>query len=174
MTDSRDVQLRLRAIEPEDVDFMYDIENDPDLWFYSDRVAPLSRRALFDYAMTYDADPFRAGQLRLIAEFADSHEPCAILDLYEIDAMNSRAYVGYVVAPRFRGRKLGSKTLAMLAEYAKNHLRLSELVARTPCGNAAGMAVMKACGFVVEAVLTDWLNHDGKREDMAIMRLRLH
>ena len=59
-------RLHLRALEPSDADFMYEVENDAQAWRYSDTIAPLSRKILRDYALTYDADPFTAGQLRLI------------------------------------------------------------------------------------------------------------
>ncbi|MDE5849776.1 MAG: GNAT family N-acetyltransferase, partial [Muribaculaceae bacterium] len=60
-----DYELRLRALEPEDADMMYDAESDEAAWRYSDYLAPMSLELLREYALTYDADPFRSGQLRL-------------------------------------------------------------------------------------------------------------
>lgn len=175
MTDDKQYSLHLRALEPEDADFMYDIENDTSLWFYSDRIAPLSRRALLDYALSYDADPFRAGQLRLIVDIKEngSVSPCAILDLYEIDHANKRAFVGYVVAPGYRGRGVAKRSLALLAQYCEKHLGLTELAARTPMDNSAGVAVLLNVGFRFEAVLKEWLTYEGRRVDLAIMRLKM-
>ena len=59
-------KLRLRALEPEDAEMMYEAESDPAAWRYSDYLAPMSREMLREYALTYDADPLRSGQLRLI------------------------------------------------------------------------------------------------------------
>lgn len=82
-------ELRLRALEPEDADMMYEAENDEAAWKYSDYLAPLSRELLHHYALTYDAEPFRSGQLRLIIEKDET--PIGILDLMDISARHLRA-----------------------------------------------------------------------------------
>ena len=52
-------RLILRAVEPIDADFMFEVENDPLAWRYSDTVAPLSRRQLRDYALAMTPTLFR-------------------------------------------------------------------------------------------------------------------
>lgn len=96
-------RLALRALEPTDADFMYDVENDSESWRYSDTVAPLSRKMLRDYALDYDADPFRAGQLRLIITDRQNGVPVGIADLYDISQRHRRAFAGIYIRPDFRG-----------------------------------------------------------------------
>lgn len=165
--------IRLRALEPEDVSFLFEIENDPDLWFYSDRIAPLSRQQLADYALSYDADPIRAGQIRLIAETVDEGEACAIVDLYDIDVRNSRAFVGIVTAPSRRRKGLSLRALHLLADYSRSFLQLQELAAKIPSVNTASARLFAKAGYVCEATLNDWLNQDGHLCDLSIYRLLL-
>ena len=88
-TMSEKQRLNIRALEPGDADFMYEVENDSSAWRYSDTVAPLSRRILRDYALNYDADPFSAGQIRLIVTEEGNNTPVGIVDLYETFAASS-------------------------------------------------------------------------------------
>ena len=41
--------LLLRALEPEDLDILYEWENDPELWKYGSTLTPYSKFALRDY-----------------------------------------------------------------------------------------------------------------------------
>ena len=61
-------RITLRPLEPQDLEFLYRWENDTTLWQYADTVAPLSQHLLRNYIDNYDADIFRASQLRLMIE----------------------------------------------------------------------------------------------------------
>ena len=41
----------LRALEPEDIDFVYEIENDESIWEISNTITPYSRYLLKEYFM---------------------------------------------------------------------------------------------------------------------------
>ena len=56
----------LRAVEPEDLDMMYDIENDPDVWNVSNTNMPYSRFALHEYIANATGDIYTDKQVRLI------------------------------------------------------------------------------------------------------------
>ena len=45
-------QIRLRAIEPEDLDYLYRIENDKRLWDVGETNMPYSRYALHEYVLS--------------------------------------------------------------------------------------------------------------------------
>ena len=61
-------QIRLRAIEPEDLDLLYAIENDPALWSVAASSAYYSRFMLKQYIAAASNDIYADSQLRLIAE----------------------------------------------------------------------------------------------------------
>ncbi|MDR2041647.1 MAG: GNAT family N-acetyltransferase, partial [Tannerella sp.] len=58
--------VRLRAMEPEDLDFLYRWENDTRLWRYGNTMAPYSRFSLKAYLSDAHLDIFHARQLRLM------------------------------------------------------------------------------------------------------------
>ncbi len=56
--------VELRALEPEDLDFLFRLENDPEIWKYSENQRPLSKNRLKKYLDHAHLDPFKIGQLR--------------------------------------------------------------------------------------------------------------
>lgn len=148
----------MRALEPEDVDLMFDVENDDEVWNYSDTVAPFSRRLLRDYASTYDADPFSAGQLRLIMIEKNSGQPAGIIDLYDISQRHKRAFIGIYVCKDFRGKRYGEEALELIEEYAYKVLHLHQLAAKVEEKNLRGERLFLNCGYKIKGVLKDWLS----------------
>ena len=63
--------IRLRALEPEDLECLYQWENDMDLWEVSDTLTPFSLFTLKKYIETCHLDIYTTKQLRLMIERAD-------------------------------------------------------------------------------------------------------
>lgn len=59
-------RIYLRAIEPEDIDVMYEMENDPSMWDISSFTVPYSRYVLRQYIEGSQSDMFADKQLRLM------------------------------------------------------------------------------------------------------------
>lgn len=150
-----DGRIRLRALEPEDVDRVYLWENLPGMREYGGVVAPLSRHQIWEYAMNYDANPLASGQLRLIVEVRRPSEsegegvyvPCGMIDLYDIDARNRRGMVGIMIAPQFRGLGIGAGALAELERYCAGALALRELGAEVATDNEVSAALFRGAGY---------------------------
>lgn len=168
-------RLHLRALEPSDADFMYEVENDAEAWRYSDTVAPLSRRLLRDYAMTYDADPFTAGQLRLIITEEGNNRPVGIADLYQVSQRHQRAFVGIYICKNFRGLGYADETLELLEEYALNTLHLHQLGAKVEDNYATSKKIFENRGYELKGQLDEWLSTpDGKFSGMLVYTKKLH
>lgn len=159
--------LKLRALEPEDADMMYEAENDDAAWLYSDYLAPLSRELLHHYALTYDAEPFRSGQLRLIIENNDTS--IGILDLMEISPRHLRAEVGIYLLPQFRGKGFATKSLKAAEEYCRTRLCLHQLAATVAVSNINAKRSFSNAGFTVSGYLRDWLRTPEGYEDVEIL-----
>jgi diamine N-acetyltransferase len=88
--------MKLRAIEPEDLDLLYQIENDRSLWHVGTTNVPYSRYTLHDYIATSSDDIFADRQVRLVIE-DDDHQVVGMADLVHFDPQHQRAEVGIVV-----------------------------------------------------------------------------
>lgn len=158
--------INLRAVEPEDAEFMWNCDNDQDIWLDACADAPLSKENLRNYALTYDADPFRASQLRLIIESEGTR--CGILDLYEISARHRTALVGIYILKNMRGRHIGQHALDSVAKYAASMLNLRALAARVPEINSNACKLFKSAGYEKCAMIPGWLLCEGNPHNMLI------
>lgn len=149
-------RLRLRAVEPEDLDLMYLIENDTTLWPMGNAMVPYSHYALKQYIAESSGDIYRDRQLRLTIEKADGTS-IGFLDLHNFDPQHKRAEVGIVVLQEAQRQGLATEALQLLSSYATSHLGLYQLYALVPSGNVASLALFRRCGYKETATLQNWL-----------------
>lgn len=146
----------LRPVEPEDADFMWNVESDSLQWIQNSLVAPFSRENLLQYARNYEADPFLAEQLRLIIENKDNKR-VGIADLYEISPQHRRSFVGIYILPEFRRMGIGLEALEMLENYALRLLNLRQLGAKIVDGNEISMQLFLKAGYEWSGTLRNWM-----------------
>ena len=60
--------INLRPLEPEDLEFIYEIENNEDLWELSSTQTPYSRFLIKQYLDNAHRDIYEVKQLRLVIE----------------------------------------------------------------------------------------------------------
>ncbi|RZK12893.1 MAG: N-acetyltransferase [Hymenobacter sp.] len=149
--------IALRALEPDDLEFLFALENDPDLWAASDVLpAPISRHALRDYLRHAAASLTEAGQMRLIIS-NEQQQPVGTLDLYDYSALHQRAGVGITVLRSERRRGYAQAALAQLLPYARTALRLHQLYCTIAAANEPSISLFEKTGFRKVGVRHDWL-----------------
>ena len=163
-------KIKLRAVEPEDLDLMYIIENDTDLWPCGQTTAPFSHYALKQYIAESSNDFFRDRQLRLVIETADGTS-VGFVDLQHYDPLHHRAEVGIVVVPEQQRQGMASEALRLLAQYVSVHLGIHQLYALVPENNAASIALFQKCGYKKTATLQDWLNTPAGWQSIVVFQL---
>ena len=165
-------RLILRPLETYDADFLYKWENDSSLWMYSDTIAPLSKTLLYDYASNYDANIFKAGQLRLIITMKDDpqHLPIGMIDIFDLDARHLRASVGILIIPTYRKQGFAQEAINLLADYAFKIIGLKSLVAYIPTINKSSISLFASCNFSDVGVLRQWHRYGTEFLDVAIMQ----
>ena len=73
--------IYLRALEPEDLAFVYRIENDETIWEVSNTQSPYSRFLIRQYLENAHQDIYEAKQLRLAICLNDTLEAVGLIDL---------------------------------------------------------------------------------------------
>ena len=106
----RGKRVSLRAVEPEDLDLMYRIENDTEIWKYGTANVPYSRYALRRYIEETTCDIFVDGRLRLVIVDA-SGISLGFIDLQNLDARNKRAEVGIALLAEWQGKHYGTEAM---------------------------------------------------------------
>ena len=149
--------LRLRKIEPSDLPFLYQWENDATMWADSDTHNPLSRHDLHQYIENTTGDIYRDGQLRLIIEESQlSTKVVGCIDLFDFDARNRKAAIGMYIAPEARGKGVGKQAVQLLLDYAFDFLHLRMVYAIISVHNIACSHIYEQMGFRPSSPLANW------------------
>lgn len=146
--------VHLRKMEPSDVAFLYQWENDASAWADSDNHNPLSMQDLRDYVASTTGDIYKDGQLRLIIENEAVTIGC--VDLFEADFRNRKAAIGIYIAHKWRGMHLGEQAIEQLMHYAFDYLHLRMLYAVVLSGNKVCNRIFQNLGFTPSATLHKW------------------
>jgi diamine N-acetyltransferase len=152
--------ITLRALEPDDLEFLFQLENDPALWAVSDVLpAPISRHALREYLLHAEASLAEVGQMRLIINDEQSRA-VGTLDLFDYSALHLRAGVGITVLASARRRGYAQAALAQLLPYARQHLRLHQVYCTVAASNLASLSLFEKAGFRRVGERQDWLREN--------------
>ena len=161
--------VRLRALEPEDLDLLYKMENDRDLWEVGTTNVPYSRYALHNYIANCSCDIYVDRQLRMIAENV-AHETVGIVDLVNFNPQHGRAEVGIVILKRYREQGYAWSALSQLIDYSRDILTRQQLYAIVCQGNKASVHLFQSLGFQRQMELKDWLREDNQYKDAWVMQ----
>ncbi len=162
-------QIKLRAIEPEDLDLLYRIENDVELWNVGTSNVPYSRYLLHDYVANAKNDIYTDRQVRMMVENSDG-KIVGVVDLVSFDPANCRAEVGLIILNSYRRQGYGTAVLAQISDYALRILHLHQLYAYIDIENNSSLKLFQKAGFVVASEIKDWLYDGAKFRDSLLVQ----
>lgn len=152
----------LRALEPTDLELLYQLENDQSLWELSNTSTPYSKFVLKQYLEQAHRDIYDVKQLRLVVCQAADDRAVGLIDLFDFDPKHARAGVGIVIfLAEDRGKGFARDALGLLWDYAKKHLQLHQLYANITQDNVASLKLFESMGFVNSGEKKDWIRSGG-------------
>jgi diamine N-acetyltransferase len=161
----------LRALEPEDLKFLFDIENNDSFWEVSHTQTPFSKYILKQYIENAHLDIFEAKQLRLLIEEKSTKKQIGMIDLFDFNPQHRRAGVGILIHPHFQQKGFASEALSLLIKYAFTHLNLHQLYANITSDNTKSIALFTKHQFEKVGVKKDWILSEGKFKDEILFQL---
>lgn len=162
----------LRALEPEDLEFVYAVENNEGIWEVSNTITPYSKFLIRQYLENAHQDIYEAKQLRLAICKKDSAEAVGLIDLFDFDAKNKRAGVGIIIQNETdRNSGFGKEALGLVIDYSFSQLQLHQLYANIGTGNKASKSLFTTFGFEEIGVKKDWNFTNNRFHDEAIFQL---
>lgn len=162
----------LRALEPEDIDFVYEVENDETIWNVSNTNTPYSRFLIRQYLENAHQDIYEAKQLRLAICNNDDFTAIGLIDLFEYDPRNNRAGIGILVQnSSFRNQGIGTEALGLMIQFAFCHLNLNQLYANIGTENEASLKLFANFGFQKIGIKKQWNLINGQYRDEALFQL---
>jgi len=164
-------KVGLRALEPEDLDMLYSIENDRKLWYVGTANVPYSRYLLHDYIANATGDIYTDKQVRMVITL--SGKAVGLVDLFDFSPQHLRAEVGIAVLADYQGNGCAAEALQQLIDYARTTLHLHQLYALVAASNEKALSLFSKAGFLSSNVLNDWLFDGQKYENVALMQFFL-
>lgn len=150
--------IRLRALEPEDIDILYKWENDTRIWKISNTIAPFSKYILRKFIEDQKYDIYETKQLRMIIESLSDQQAVGAIDLFDIDPTNRRAGIGILVyEDRDQGQGYASAALTEMIKYAFQILGLNQLYCNVLSNNLRSLNLFKSKGFTVVGLKMEWV-----------------
>ena len=170
-------RVKLRAMEPGDVERLYNWENDTAIWSVSNTLAPFSRFQLEQYVLGGTQDIFTTKQLRLMVDLVSS--PGGIttigsIDLFDYDPFHRRAGTGILITEPFRSRGHAFEAMNLLIRYAFGLLDLHQLYCNIAPGNALSVRLFRKLGFRRCAIKKEWVREGQDWQDEWMFQLIRH
>lgn len=165
-------RVRLRALEPSDIDFIYTLENDVALWEVGNTITPFSRHLLKEYIANSHMDIYEIKQLRLVICAKEQWHPVGLVDLFDFDPKNKRIGIGIVIYPESEKRKgFALESLKLVCDYAFAQLDVNQVYAGITEDNHASIQLFEKAGFEQNGVKKAWTYLEGVYKDELFYQL---
>jgi diamine N-acetyltransferase len=164
--------IYLRALEPEDLEFLYLVENDENIWHVSNTQTPYSKFLIRQYLQNAHQDIYEAKQLRLVICESESDKTIGLIDLFDFDPKNHRAGIGILIHnTNQRGQGFGKQALQLVMDYSFNQLQIHNLYANIGTQNENSLHLFATFGFEKVGIRKEWNYIGNQYEDEVIFQL---
>ena len=164
-------KLHLRIMEPEDLEDVFQIENDSDLWEVSTNHGPYSHRVVTDFVLNSTGDIAKDGQMRFMVETDEG--VVGTLDFTDYNAVHQRAEIGVAIKREFRGSGYAREAVNLAVDYARDYLLLHQLYVLVHAKNTVSLNLFRQLGFNESGLLQQWYRSPSGFEDVYVLQLFL-
>lgn len=162
--------IKLRALEPEDLNLLYEWENDTTLWDVGNTRQPYSKFALKQYISQFDKNIYEAGQLRLMIVEKSTQTTAGTVDLFDLDIHNSRIALGLFIDKKSQGKKLATQALHLVENYVFNFLQINQLYCQISSKNETSKRMFEKENYEVNGILKNWIKTSKGYEDIIVFQ----
>jgi len=149
--------IKLRALEPTDVDLIYTWENNTAIWKVSNTIVPFSKETISQF-ISYERDIYADKQLRLVICKVKDEKAIGTIDLFDFDLRHRRAGVGVLLADESERKKgYASEALEIVIKYGFSTLMLHQLYCNIPSDNVGSVKLFEKHGFKRMGEKKDWI-----------------
>ena len=169
--------INLRALELEDLEFLYLWENNPEVWQISNTYAPFSKYILRKYLEDSHLDIYQTKQLRMVIELVGQNgvRPIGAVDLFDFDPHHLRAGIGILIADKSERKKgYGKTALKLLIDYGFDILKLHQLYCNITISNKGSLDLFKKMGFSIIGLKKEWTKTTEGWTDEYLLQLINH
>jgi len=163
-------RIKLRALEPEDLELLYVWENNPMLWAVGNSRQPYSRYNLKQYILKSDLDVYENKQLRFMIIDKSDNKAVGTVDLFDFDIHNSRIALGLFIDEKSQGKGFATEALHLTENYVFNFLKINQLYCHIAETNIASRTMFEKEGYENGAILKKWIKTIGGFENIIVFQ----
>jgi diamine N-acetyltransferase len=153
-------EIILRAVEPSDLEILYQWENNVDIWGVSSTLTPFSKYNLKRFIEQSTLDIYEAKQLRLMVDLKTENgksQTIGTIDLFDFDPMHLRAGVGVLINDiDKRSNGYATQALNLLINYSFDILQLHQLYCNITSDNEPSLKLFQNVGFEIVGCKKEW------------------
>jgi len=149
-------RIKLRAPEPEDLEHLFEWENNTGIWIVSETTEPFSRFQLKEYISQCNRDIYTAKEQRLMIEDFEKNLCVGVIDMFQFDPFHRKAGIGILIGNQYRKNNYASEALEIYCGYAFGYLQLHQLYCEIIASNSESIHLFEKAGFRCVARLKDW------------------
>ncbi len=166
-------KISLRPLETEDIELLYQWENNMEIWNVSNTKTPFSKYILAEYLKESAKDIYETKQLRLVIQ-NENTEAIGAVDLFDFDPYHMRAGIGILIhSAENRNHGYGFDALNAIFDYAVEALGLKQLYANISIKNEVSIHLFEKAGFIQSGIKKNWLKTLTGWEDEVFMQKML-
>lgn len=157
-------KINLRALELDDLEFLFEIENNRSLWKISHTILPFSKYYLEKYVKESNLDIFSEKQFRFVISLENKH-PIGLIDLFDFDPVSHRAGIGIVIDKKYRKKGYALESIKLIEDISKNNLQIHQLYVNVGIDNKISLDLFNKLGYIEIGIKKDWNYINGKYTD---------
>ncbi len=151
--------IRLRALEPEDLELLYSWENNLSYWVISNTITPFSKYTLKRYVENSHKSIYETGQLRLMIDLISDKISIGTIDIFDFDPYHKRAGLGILIAnEEYRRKGYATMALTCLIDYCFKTLQLHQLYCNILGNNIESLELFRKIGFTESGIKKGWVH----------------
>ena len=155
------MKVKFRALEMDDLQWLYLIENDERLWKYSNTIVPFSKEILTKYILNSNRDIFDVKQLRMVV-YSKEVSRIGLIDLYDFSPENKRLALGIIIDEKYRNIGIAKNALALIEKWIKNRLDIHQIYVNIGEENLISIKLFKSLGYNKIGLKKDWNFYNNK------------
>lgn len=163
--------INLRAIEPSDINFIYNSENNFELWELSNTSKPFSKYILNEYIENSHKDIFTTKQIRFIIETTAEKKVVGMIDLFDYEPIHLRVGIGIYIINDEQRNNYATNSIEIIKKYCLKVLRINQIYCNISSDNEASIKLFEKAGFTFSGIKKQWLNTANGFKDVLFYQL---
>ena len=163
--------IKLRALEPEDLDFLFKTENNSNFWEVSSTQIPFSKHVLKQYLANAHLDIYEAKQLRLLIVKKDIDEAIGMIDLFDYNPQHKRAGIGILILNKYQNKGYATQAMQLFINYTFTYQNLHQIYANVPVDNNQSVNLFKKLNFIQTGLKKQWIKKNEDYKDAIFFQI---